>query len=387
MLRYLTAGESHGKGLTAILEGMVADLSLSSEDINKDLARRQGGYGRGERMKIEKDKAEMLSGVRNGKTIGSPISIIVKNLDWENWEDVMTVESGDKVGASVTNLRPGHADLAGVLKYGQKDIRNILERASARETAARVAVGAVAKRFLSEFNIIVGSHVVGIGGIRYEVKGVRENNLEALLRKAETSQVRCADEKVSKQMMAEIDKAASEGDSLGGVFEVVVLNCPVGLGSHVHWDRKLKTKLAAALMSIQAVKGVEIGMGFEAAALRGSQVHDEIFYENGKFTHKTNNAGGLEGGITNGEPIILRAAVKPIATLRKPLKSVDIVSKKPTDAHVERSDTCAVPAAGVIGEAVASFEVANALLEKFGGDSLKETLGNFKSYQKDMLNM
>lgn len=374
--------------LTAILEGMVADLSLSSEEINKDLARRQGGYGRGERMKIEKDKAEILSGVRNGKTIGSPISIIIRNLDWENWEDVMTVESGDKVGASVTNLRPGHADLAGVLKYGQKDIRNILERASARETAARVAVGAVAKRFLSEFNIIVGSHVVRIGGISCQGSGVsKRENVEALLNSAEKSQVRCTDEKASKQMMAEIDKAASDGDSLGGVFEVIVLNCPAGLGSHVHWDRKLKTKLAAALMSIQAVKGVEIGMGFEAAALRGSQVHDEIFYENGKFTHKTNNAGGLEGGITNGEPITLRAAVKPIATLRKPLKSVDIASKKPTDAHVERSDTCAVPAAGVIGEAVASFEVANALLEKFGGDSLKETLGNFKSYQKDMLNM
>lgn len=353
MLRYLTAGESHGKAMTAILEGMVANLSLSAEDIDKDLARRQGGYGRGGRMKIEKDEAEILSGVRGGKTIGSPICLMIRNLDWENWEDVMTVESGDKVGPAVTNLRPGHADLAGVLKYGQTDIRNILERASARETAARVAVGAVARKFLGEFNIIVASRVVEIGGAKTE-----------------------------KQMKEEIDKAEGDGDSLGGIFEVTVKNCPPGLGSHVHWDRKLKTKLAAALMSIQAVKGVEIGLGFASAGLRGSQVHDEIFYSNGKFTHKTNNAGGLEGGMSNGEPIILRAALKPIATLKKPLRSVDLKTKKPAEALVERADVCAVPAAAVIGEAVSAIEIANAMLEKFGGDSIDETRSSFDNYLK-----
>lgn len=353
MLRYLTAGESHGKALTAILEGMVANLALSAEDINKDLARRQGGYGRGSRMKIEKDQAEILSGVRNGKTLGSPISIMIRNLDWENWEDVMTVESGDKVGSEVTNLRPGHADLAGVLKYGQTDIRNILERASARETAARVAIGAVARKFLSTFNIIVGSRVLEIGGAKTE-----------------------------KQMKEEIDKAEKDGDSLGGIFEVTIKNCPPGLGSHVHWDRKLKTKLAAALMSIQAVKGVEIGLGFACAGLRGSQVHDEIFYSNGKFTHKTNNAGGLEGGMTNGEPIILRAVLKPIATLRKPLQSVDLKTKKAVEAHIERGDVCAVEAAGVIAEAVSAIEIANAMLEKFGGDFIDETRTNFENYLK-----
>jgi len=296
MLRYLTAGESHGKALTAILEGMVANLPLSVGDIDRELARRQGGYGRGGRMKIENDKAEILSGVRNGKTMGSPISILIRNLDWSNWEDVMTVESGDKVGAAVTNLRPGHADLAGALKYNQKDIRNILERASARETAARVAVGAVSKKFLSQFNIIVGSHVVRIGDARWDLPAgkagmgdAKKQDVVALLNRAEKSEVRCADEIVSKQIMDEIDKAEKDGDSLGGVFEVIVLGCPPGLGSHVHWDRKLKTKLAAALMSIQAVKGVEIGLGFESAGLRGSSVHDEIFYEKGKFTHKTNN--------------------------------------------------------------------------------------------------
>ena len=339
--------------MTAILEGMVANLALSAEDINKDLARRQGGYGRGSRMKIEKDQAEILSGVRNGKTLGSPISIMIRNLDWENWEDVMTVESGDKVGSEVTNLRPGHADLAGVLKYGQTDIRNILERASARETAARVAIGAVARKFLSTFNIIVGSRVLEIGGAKTE-----------------------------KQMKEEIDKAEKDGDSLGGIFEVTIKNCPPGLGSHVHWDRKLKTKLAAALMSIQAVKGVEIGLGFACAGLRGSQVHDEIFYSNGKFTHKTNNAGGLEGGMTNGEPIILRAVLKPIATLRKPLQSVDLKTKKAVEAHIERGDVCAVEAAGVIAEAVSAIEIANAMLEKFGGDFIDETRTNFENYLK-----
>jgi len=376
MLRYLTSGESHGKALGAILEGMVANLTLSSEDINKELARRQMGYGRGERMKIEKDEVEILSGVRLGKTLGSPIALLIKNKDWENWEDVMSVESAKQKVEAVTNLRPGHADLAGCLKYNQKDVRNILERASARETAVRVAVGAIAKRFLSEFSIVVGSHVVQIGEARSEIG---DRGLE-ILKKSEKSDVRCADDKASKQMMAEIDKAGKDGDSLGGIFEVVVLGCPPGLGSHVHWDRKLKTRLAAALMSIQAVKGTEIGLGFESASLPGSKVHDEIFYEKGKFVHKTNNAGGIEGGITNGEPIILRAAVKPISTLKKPLKSVDLSTKKQVQAHVERADVCAVPAAGVVGEAVIALEIANAVLEKFGGDSLEEIKLNFKNY-------
>jgi len=375
MLRYLSAGESHGKALTAILEGMVADLSLSSDDINNELARRQKGYGRGGRMKIEKDEAQILSGVRFGKTLGSPISLLIENRDWNNWKDIMSQAPSAK-SQEVTQLRPGHADLAGCLKYNQTDIRNILERASARETAARVAIGAIAKKLLSEFDIIVGSYVVQIGGVsaKNQVPSAK------LLKNAEKSDVRCADDKISKQMMAEIDKAGKEGDSLGGIFEVVVLNCPPGLGSHVHPDRKLKSRLAGALMSVQAIKGVEIGLGFEASALPGSKVHDEIIYEKGKFTHKTNNAGGLEGGITNGEPIILRAAVKPIATLKKPLKSVDLKTKKAVEALVERADVCAVPAAGVVGEAVAAFEVANSLLEKFGGDSLSETKANFKNY-------
>jgi chorismate synthase len=349
MLRYLTAGESHGKALNAILEGMVSDLSLSASDINKELSRRQGGYGRGGRMKIEKDEVEILSGVRSGKTLGSPIALLINNKDWANWKDIMAVESGKKSDA-VTGLRPGHADLAGCLKYSQKDIRNILERASARETAVRVAVGAIAKKFLKEFNIVVDSSVVSVGG--------------------------SGPDKIKE----EVDKAAKEGDSLGGVFEVVALGCPPGLGSHVHWDRKLKTKLAAALMSIQSIKGVEIGKGFELSALRGSKVHDEIFYEKGKFVHKTNNAGGLEGGITNGEPVVIRAAVKPISTLKKPLKSVDLASKKAVEAHVERADVCAVPAAGVIGEAVVALEIANAVLEKFGGDTLSETRAAHKNY-------
>jgi len=328
---------------------MVADLTLSASDINRDLARRQEGYGRGGRMKIEKDEVEILSGVRLGKTLGSPIAMMIRNRDWENWDDIMAVEKKGSVKA-VTSLRPGHADLAGCLKYNQSDIRNILERASARETAVRVAVGAIAKKFLKEFNIAVDSSVISVGG------------------------------KGPNKIKEEVDKAAKDGDSLGGIFEVKITGCPPGLGSHVQWDRKLKTRLAASLMSIQSVKGVEIGKGFELSGMRGSKVHDEIFYEKGKFIHKTNNAGGIEGGITNGEPVILRAAVKPISTLKKPLKSVDIATKKTADALVERADVCAVPAAGVIGEAVVAIDIADAVLEKFGGDSIGETSASFKRY-------
>jgi len=338
MLRFLTAGESHGKALIAILDGMVANLPLSSEDIISDLSLRQGGYGRGGRMKTEKDAAEILSGVRLGKTMGSPITVMIPNRSTEFFKKVVTVP------------RPGHADLAGALKYNQKDIRNVLERASARETAARVAVGAICKKFISEFKIKISSSIVHIGG-------------QTNWKKA-------------------IDEAKKAGDTVGGVFQVEITNCPFGLGSFMQWDRRLDGRLALALMSIPAIKGVEIGLGFEQTKLTGSKVHDEIYYEKGKFYHKTNNAGGLEGGVTNGEPIILKAAMKPISTLTKPLKSVDLITKNKTAAFVERSDVSAVFAAAVVGEAVSAFEIANALIEKFGGDSLEETMGNFSAYQK-----
>jgi chorismate synthase len=342
MLRYLTAGESHGKALVAILEGCPANLPLYPADINQDLARRQTGFGRGPRMKLENDRAEILSGVRKGKTIGSPITILLPNASTEFFE------------RSISQLRPGHADLAGAIKYNQKDIRNILERASARETAARVAVGAIARKLLQQFKINISSRVISIGGTASE-----------------------------KEWIKLIERAGSEGDTLGGVFEVVLKNVPAGLGSYVQWDRRLDGSLARALMAIPAVKGVEIGLGFAAASLPGSKVHDEIFYQKDEgFYRKTNHAGGLEGGISNGEPIIIRAAMKPISTLKKPLNSVDIVSKKPSKAYVERSDVCAVEAAGVIGEAVAAFEIAGAFLEKFGGDSLEELKNNFSAYQK-----
>lgn len=341
MLRYLTAGESHGKVLVAILEGCPANLSLSAEDIDKDLARRQIGSGRGGRMKIEKDAVEIVAGVRKGRTMGSPVALLIPNRSTELFEQIVTVP------------RPGHADLAGALKYNQSDIRNVLERASARETAARVAVGAVCRKFLSEFKISISNSIVHIGG------------------KAQKSEWEAA-----------IDKARESGDSLGGVFEVRVEGVPPGLGSFMQWDRRLDGRLALALMSIPAIKGVEIGLGFEQAKLPGSKVHDEIYYEGGKFFHKTNNAGGLEGGVTNGEPIIIKAAMKPISTLVKPLRSVDLKTKKAVEAHVERADVCAVEAAGVVGEAVSAFEVADAFLDKFGGDSLEETRDNFSAYQK-----
>jgi len=316
-------------------------LPLSPEDIDRDLARRQTGYGRGERMKIESDKAEILSGVRQGRTMGSPIALLIPNRSTELFEQIVTVP------------RPGHADLAGALKFNQKDIRNVLERASARETAARVAVGAVCRKFLSEFKISVSSSVVHIGG------QTSKSNWEKA-----------------------IDEARSAGDSLGGVFQIEVKNCPPGLGSYTQWDLRLDGRLAQALMSIPAIKGVEIGLGFEQTKLPGSKVHDEISYENGRFRHKTNNAGGLEGGVTNGEPVILKAAMKPISTLVKPLRSVDLKNKSAVEAHVERCDTCAVEAAAVVGEAVVAFELAQALLIKFGGDSLEEAKDNFSSYQK-----
>jgi len=340
MLRYLTAGESHGKALVAILEGFPANVPLTEADIDRDLERRQQGYGRGERMKLEKDHAEITSGVRDGKTIGSPIALRIPN------------RSTDFFDKKVTQVRPGHTDLAGALKYNQRDVRNILERASARETATKVALGAIAKKLLSEFKVSIFSKIVSIGG------AIKE-----------------------KDWKKAIDKANEDGDTLGGVFEITVTGVPVGLGSHVHWDRRLDANLARAIMGIPAVKGIEIGLGFGVATQLGSKVHDEVFYNKDKgFFRKTNNAGGLEGGITNGEPIVVRAAFKPIATLKKPLKSVDLISKKATEALVERSDICAVEPAAVIGEAVVAIELASVMIEKFGGDCLEDMVVAVKHY-------
>jgi chorismate synthase len=380
MLRYLNGGESHGKGLIAVLEGMLAGLPLTADDIDQDLSRRQKGYGRGGRMRIEHDRVEFLSGVRTGKTLGTPITLLVKNRDWENWKDIMAPEPGppvlDKV---VTCPRPGHADLVGAIKYNHRDIRNVLEKASARETAIRVAVGGVAKRLLGEFGIQVYSYTVEIGGVKAALDGL---TTEQAFQQAEASEVRCPDAAGSATMVERIREAKHKGDTLGGIFEVVVTNPPLGLGSYAQWDRRLNARLAMALMSIQAMKGVEIGMGFESARRFGSDVHDEIFYDQETgFIRGTNNAGGLEGGITNGQPIVLRTAMKPIATLYAPKKSVDIRTKEPLEATIERSDICTVPAAGVVGEAVVAFEMAAAMVEKFGGDTLEEMRRNYESYQ------
>ncbi len=370
MLRYLTAGESHGKAIAAILEGMPANLKISAKDIDRDLERRQSGYGRGARQTIEKDRVEIISGVRLGKTLGSPIAMIIQNRDWENWKKIMPVEDDKNIFQEpVTKLRPGHADLTGAIKYNQTDIRNILERASARGTAATVAVGAVAKKLLAEFSISIFSHVVQIGNVRADVSGRNYGEIE---RAAEQSDLRCADAAASVKMKEAIDKAKTDGDSVGGMFEVIAQGCPVGLGSHVHPDRRMSEKLAAAVMSIQSVKGVEIGLAFDIASMPGSKAHDEIFVENDKFVRRTNHAGGLEGGITNGQPIVIRAVVKPIATIGRPLNSADLITKESVKAHVERADVCHVPSAGVIAEAAVAVELANAFLEKFGGDSVEE---------------
>jgi chorismate synthase len=376
--RFLTAGESHGKGLVAIIEGMVAGLPVSEDYIAQDLKRRQAGYGRSTRMKIEQDKAEIISGVRHGLTIGSPISLLIWNRVWEEWQEIMSVTPVSKKIQPITTPRPGHADLAGITKYGVEDIRLILERASARETAARVAVGAVARRFLDEFGITIHSHTIRIG--KNQAKQPKSINWKRI----EKSPVRCADATAEKAMMAAIDDAKAKGDTLGGIFEVVAAGVPVGLGSHVQWDRRLNGQIAQAIMSIPAVKGVEIGGGFSTAGAKGSQVQDVI--EAGPkgdalpWYRATNNAGGIEGGISNGEPIVVRAAVKPIATLGKPLPSVDLRTGKKAEAHYERSDICVVPAAGVIGEAMLAVVLTSAILEKFGGDHLKETWVNYKNY-------
>jgi len=383
MFRYLTAGESHGPRLTAIIEGLPAGLAVSAERINVDLARRQCGYGRGGRMKIETDTVEILSGVRWGETLGSPVTLSVVNRDWENWHDRMSPSAEFRDDSiRVTRARPGHADLAGAMKYNQRDVRNILERSSARETAVRVAVGGLAKCLLAEFGITVNGYVTELGGI----KAVRPNLPPAeLVAIAAKSELFTFDPQAEIVMKQHIDQMKSSGDSVGGVVEVIAAGVPVGLGSHVQWDRKLDARLAMALMSIQAIKGVEIGCGFAAAATPGSQVHDEIYYagdhgETSGFHRRTNNAGGIEGGISNGEEIVVRAAMKPIPTLYKPLRTVDLESKGAVEATVERSDVCAVPAAAVVAEAVVAIELAASFLDKFGGDSLAEIRRNYDAY-------
>ncbi|AKX96980.1 chorismate synthase [Neomoorella thermoacetica] len=383
MLRYLTAGESHGRGLSVIVEGLPAGVPLTDGDINTWLTRRQGGYGRGGRMAIERDQAEILAGVRGGLTLGSPIALFIANRDWENWQEIMAPGPEARAARVVTRPRPGHADLAGGLKYHQADLRNILERASARETAARVAAGAVAAVLLKELAIELAFHVVRIGPVE-----VREQvDWEAACRAVE-SPVYCADPEAGRAMVAAIEEARQQGDTLGGVVEVLARGVPAGLGSHVHWDRRLDGRLAQALMSIPAIKGVEIGAGFRVAALPGSRAHDAIAYRKGQgFYHPTNRAGGLEGGLTNGETLVLRAAMKPIPTLMHPLPSVDLVTKQPATASIERSDVCAVPAAAVVAAAAVAWVLAGAILEQFGGDYLpviQERLAAYRQYLQEI---
>lgn len=373
MLRLLTAGESHGRALVAVLEGVPAGLPLSEEDIAGDLARRQLGYGRGGRMQIEEDRAEILSGVMRGETTGTPIALWIQNRDWRRDEP------------ELTRPRPGHADLVGAQKYGFHDVRRVLERSSARETAARVAAGAVCRKLLGAFGITIISHVTEIGGVAVRTRPERWEDVAA---RAAASAVRCADPEVEEEMKAAIDAAAARGDTLGGVFEVVALGLPPGLGSYVHWDRKLDARIAAALMSINAIKGVEIGLGFAAARTPGSAAHDEIFYspQRGFYRH-THHAGGTEGGTSTGGPLVVRAAMKPLSTLRTPLRSVDLVTKEPVEAAVVRSDVCAVPAAGVVGEAVVAFVLADAFLEKFGGDAMGDIRLAYDAYLRRLREM
>lgn len=388
--RFATAGESHGPGLVTLVEGMPAGVHVPSADIDAELRRRQGGYGRGGRMRIESDRAEILSGIRHGETLGSPIALLIRNRDWENWREAMAAEAPSEPLDEATLRpvylpRPGHADLVGVLKYDRSDARDILERASARETAARVAAGAVAKCLLRALGVEVGSHVVRIGAV---AAAVPEDLPAGLNESSDPSPVRCLDPDAEERMIHAIDEAKREGDTLGGVFEVVARGLPAGLGSHVSWDRKLDGRLAGALMSIQAIKGVEIGLGFGTAERPGSEVHDAItadgWLESGGYGRSGNRAGGLEGGVTTGAPLIVRAAMKPISTLMRPLPSVDLRTGTRGDAVRERSDVCAVPAAAVVGEAMVAVVLAGAVLEKFGGDSLAELLRNRTGYLEQM---
>ncbi|MDP9238587.1 MAG: chorismate synthase [Chloroflexota bacterium] len=378
-MRFLTAGESHGKGLVVIVEGMPAGLPLSEDYLAVDLRRRQGGYGRGRRQKIEQDRAEIISGVRHGLTLGSPISLTIQNRDWANWTEQMSIDPIESAVEKVTRLRPGHADLAGTIKYDFDDVRPILERASARETAARVAVGGICKRFLEEFGMSFFSHTVQIGTVDASIPD--EIDWDAV----EESPVRCADSASGDRMVAAIDDARSAGDTLGGVVEGRVCGVPMGLGSHVHWDRKIDGRLAQALMSIHSVKGVEIGGGFALTKLTGSRVHDVILpreqWTGRPWARATNNAGGTEGGITDGQDIVVRIALKPIATLPRSLPSADLLTGEEIEAYYERSDVCVVPAAGVIVETMCAIVLAAAALEKFGGDSMRETLRNWRAFE------
>ncbi|QFK71807.1 chorismate synthase [Pradoshia sp. D12] len=389
-MRYITAGESHGPQLTTLIEGLPAGMPLSEEDINKHLARRQKGYGRGRRMQIEKDTVEITAGIRHGRTLGSPVALQVKNRDWTHWTHVMGIEpidekAEDEIKRKITRPRPGHADLNGGMKYGHRDLRNVLERSSARETTVRVAAGAVAVKLLSLLGIEIVSHVVEIGGIKAaetEVKDIKE-----IQQLAEDSPVRCLDEKAAEKMMEAIDLAKKNGDTLGGVVEVVATGMPAGVGSYVHYDRKLDAKIAGAILSINAFKGVEFGIGFEAARIPGSQVHDEIIWEEGQgYSRKTNRLGGFEGGMTTGMPVVVRGVMKPIPTLYKPLKSVDIDTKESFTASIERSDACAVPAAAVVAEHVVAWELANAIIEQFYSDrmeTLVESVNQQRMYARE----
>lgn len=376
--RMLTAGESHGKGLTMIIEGLPSGLPLSEADLATDLARRQGGYGRGGRMKIEKDHAEIMAGVRHGSTLGSPVALWVENRDWANWTEKMAIDPVEIEIERITRMRPGHADLPGAIKYDFADVRNVLERASARETAARVAVGGVAKRLLEEFGVAFHSHTLAIGGVRSNVPDPIDWDA------VEASPVRSADAAAGEAMVAAINAAKPDGDTVGGEVEVRVSGVPLGLGSHVHWDRKLDGRIAQAICSINAFKGVQFGLGFDGTNLRGSQVHDVILpmdrWDGQPWRHATNNHGGIEGGISTGEEIVVRGAVKPIPTLAHPLPSADLDTGEEVLAQYERSDVCVVPAAGVVAEAMIAIVLADAWLEKFGGDTLTETRANYDSY-------
>ena len=386
MFRFTTAGESHGRALVAIVEGLPAGLPINVDQINHELWRRQQGYGRGARMKIEQDRVEILSGVRHGLALGSPLALTIENKDWANWDEVMAVEPKElapEKSRLVKRPRPGHADLAGGLKYDARDLRNVLERASARETAARVACGAIAKQLLQQFGIEIRSHVIQLGGIPEQPLEITFDQVSSI---PDDSPLRCADADAQQRMIQLIDKTKAEGDTLGGVFEVIARDAPPGLGSHTAWDLKLDGRLAQAIMSIPAVKAVSIGAGIEASSLPGSKVHDEISYreEAKEFVRETNRAGGLEGGVTNGEEIRVRGFLKPISTLRRALRSVDIDTKQEERAAFERSDITAIPAAGVIGEAMMALVLAHATREKFGGDSLSEMKRNYEGYREQL---
>jgi len=381
-LKFLTAGESHGRGLLGILDGIPAGLEVSDNYIGLQLARRQMGHGRGGRMKIEKDWAEIWCGVRHGQTLGAPIGLIVRNKDWENWTKKMSVSPVNDEIKRVTLPRPGHADLAGVQKYGFDDIRNVLERSSARETTMRVALGSVCRKFIEDLGIQVGSRVIQIHDVKDKTaipNGVAPNELSQI---ADTSPVRCLDNKTEAGMINTIDEAKAAGDSVGGIFEVIATGLPYGLGSPMQWDRKLQAKISAMMMSVNAFKGVEIGGGTGGAKKLGSEIHDEIGWDGGKYTRNSNNAGGIEGGMSNAQPIVLRMAMKPIATLIKPLGSVDIETKEAKEAHKERTDSCAVPAASIIAESMLCFVLADTLLEKFGGDSIGQLKAHMKATAK-----